>query len=108
MATLYIREYKGIGNTQNVSGIGPAYLPTQGPQEPGVDQPALTINPSTTPSQPFAATTQLVRLHTDAVCSIIFGPPGTIATTGNARLAQNQTEYFSVYPGMIVSVIANT
>lgn len=108
MATLYIREYKGISETQNTTGIGPAWLPTQGPGEPGNDQPALNINPSTTPSQPFGPTTRLVRLHTDAVCSVAFGPPGTTVTTSNARMAANQTEYFSVIPGHIVAVIANT
>lgn len=108
MATLYVREYQGIGNTKNVTGIGLSNLPTQGAQEPGVDQPIININPSTTPSVPFAPTTQLVRLHTDAVCSVAFGPPGTIATTSNARMAQNQTEFFSVIPGHVVSVIANT
>lgn len=108
MATLYVREYKGIGNTQNVTGIGLSNLPTQGAQEPGVDQPTININPSTTPSSVFAATTNLVRLHTDAVCSIAFGPPGTVVTTSNARMAANQTEFFSVIPGHIVAVIANT
>lgn len=108
MATAYIREYQGIGNTFNVGGIGPSNLPTQGPQEPGVDQPALTINPSTTPSQAFGATTQLIRVHVDAVCSFVIGPPGTVATTSNARMAQNQTEYFSVKPGHIFAVISNT
>lgn len=108
MATLYIREYAGISTTKNVTGIGPADLVTQGPSEPGTDQPALNINPSTTPSLQFAPTTQLVRLHTDAVCSFVIGPPGTVATTSNARMAQNQTEYFRVIPGHIVAVIANT
>lgn len=108
MATLYVREYRGIGNTQNVTGIGLSNLPTQGAQEPGVDQPTININPSTTPSNAFSPTTQLVRLHTDAVCSISFGPPGTVATTSNARMAANQTEFFSVIPGQIVAVISNT
>jgi hypothetical protein len=108
MSTLYVREYSGIGTTKNVSGIGPANLVTQGPVEPGTDQAPITISASSAASAAFAATTQLVRVNTDSVCSVVFGPVGTTATTSNARLAANQTEYFRVVPGNIVAVITNT
>ena len=48
----------------------------------------------------------MVRIATDATCSILFGP-SPIANTGAKRLAANQTEYFAVNAGDKVSVILN-
>jgi hypothetical protein len=75
-------------------------------------QPALRdqIVPIGGPAQavPFLPETQMVRLHCDLGCSILFGDNPT-ATTSNARMAANQTEYwsFQVHPGLTLSVVAN-
>jgi hypothetical protein len=51
----------------------------------------------------------MVRIHTDAICSISFGTAPT-ATATNRRLAANQTEYFGVPLGgsYKVAVISNS
>ena len=106
MATLYISEYAGIGTVTNVSGIGMAVVQAQAPQEPPVTTQVVAIAGSTTASLAFNPATRFVRLHTDAICSVAFGASPS-ATTVSARLAANQTEYFSVMPGHAVAVITN-
>jgi hypothetical protein len=58
-------------------------------------------------SNAFNARTRLVRIHTDAICSIAFAKDPT-ATANNRRLAINSTEYFSVEGGLKVAAITNT
>jgi hypothetical protein len=58
-------------------------------------------------SAAFNAATKIVRLHTDAICSVAFGAAPVAAAT-NARLAAGATEYFGVSPGSKVAVITNT
>jgi hypothetical protein len=48
-----------------------------------------------------------VVLHTDAICSIAFGPNPTAAAT-NMRMAANETRQFLVNVGDKVAVITNT
>jgi hypothetical protein len=101
VATLYIREY------QTIASPGPDFNGMQAGLEPGVDQPTLPIG-GAVQSVAFLPTTRFVRLHTDAVCSVLFGT-NPVASTANARMAANQTEFFGVQPGanLKVSVIAN-
>ena len=61
-------------------------------------------------ASPFGENTHHIRVHCDAICSISIGPPGSaeaVATTSDPRFAANQTEYFDVVPGHVLSVIAN-
>jgi hypothetical protein len=106
MATLYIREYAGIAMMTNVSSVGPAILAAQAPSEPGIIDQTVPISGSATSSSAFNTNTNMVRIHTDAICSIVFGATPS-ATTSSARLAANQTEYFRVNAGQKVSVILN-
>jgi hypothetical protein len=95
MATLYISEHTAgtIAGTQVVA-------------EPAKAEQIVAITGSSEASFPFGEHTKIVRIHCDAVCSIVFGQSPT-ATTVNKRLAANQTECFSVNPGDQVAVIAN-
>jgi hypothetical protein len=100
MAKLFITEFADMpaarsnGNPQMV-------------QQPCIaDQAPVTIAVGANPSAAFNALTRCVRVHADSICSIVFG--GAAATTSNARMAANQTEYFWVRPGDTLSVIANT
>lgn len=97
MATLYICEYSDVLHGPGESSVG---------MEPGTDQTPITISTSSQ-SLAFKANTRLVRIHTDAICSIVFGANPT-ATTSNKRLPANQTEYFGVVPGMKLAVVTNT
>lgn len=102
MATLYITEFSDI----SVSFVR-GNLAQIATQPPVVDQTPVAISGASAQSAAFNANTTLVRIHTDSICSILFGTNPTAATT-NARLVAGQTEYFGVAPGMKVAVIANT
>ncbi|HEX8838265.1 MAG TPA: hypothetical protein VF748_15085 [Candidatus Acidoferrum sp.] len=104
MAKLYISEYSTYGVDPNTGeAVG---------KEPSLDQAPVTVGAGSLQGAAFSASTRLVRIHTDVICSIVFGTPGgpnnPVATANNKRLAANQTEYFAVSPGDTVAVITNT
>lgn len=74
---------------------------------PAITTQKIASGGSSTQSAAFAATTYMVGIHTDAICSIEFGSNPT-ATTNSKRMAANTTEYFEVDPGLRVAVINNT
>lgn len=98
MAVLYIAEYLDIDGTRQV------------PREPPLVEQTIAISSSSAPSVAFSAKTYMIRVHTDAICSVVVGTAGTtpVATATNARMAANQTEYRGVQPGQILAVITNT
>jgi hypothetical protein len=102
MGKLYITEYSDIAQT--VRGNAPVA------QENAdvVEQTPVTYT-TTTQSAAFAATTVIVRIHTDSICSINFGTNPT-ATTNNRRLDASATEYFGVPKGGAykVAAVSNT
>lgn len=104
MATLYISEYSQVASVNTPSG--PSQAIGQAPQEPPLAEQIVNIAASSTPSSPFGRATTMVRLHTDAICSVSFGASPT-ATTTNKRMGAGQTEYFGVVPGYSVAVVAN-
>lgn len=107
MATLYITEFQALGQAGlPTNGYGPNG-PTQAAQQPPTAEQTVAIGGVSVASAAFNAATTLVRLHTDAICSIEFGAAPT-ATATTARMAAGQTEYFGVLPGMKVAVITNT
>lgn len=102
MAKVYITEYTKIGAGFGF-GTGQALV-----QEPGhVIQTPVAIGGASVQSAAFNADTRIIRVHTDAVCSIAFGTNPT-ATANSMRLAGNQTEYFAVRAGDKLAVITNT
>jgi hypothetical protein len=96
MTKLYVTEYS------------PTPLGTNLAPEPGADQ-VVDYTAGAAASTAFKANTGIVRVHTDAVCSVLFGTAPT-ATTSNKRMAAGATEYFSVPMGQAykVSAITNT
>ena len=105
MAKLYITEYHDL--PQAFSNSAPQLVR----EPPLLDQTPVTIAATAAQSAPFNASTRVIRLHTDVVCSVLIGPPAsTTATANNQRLAANQTEYKMVVDGAghCVSVITNT
>ena len=93
---LYISEY-----TQNVID-SPTLV-----QEPATVIQQVNYAGGSTQSAAFRSDTRMVRLHTDSICSFLFGTNPT-ATTTSPRMAANQTEYFKVNPGFKVAAIINT
>lgn len=100
MATLYVTEFKTIALYFN--GIA-----AQMAQTPEVTTQTVSIGGSTAQSSAFNANTSVIRVHTDAICSILIGSNPT-ATAGKGRMAANQTEYFGVNPGDKIAVITNS
>lgn len=103
MAVLYITEY-----AEQAIFPGGHALPAG--KEPAVATQTVAISGSHAESSAFNAKTAFVRLHTDAICSVLTTAAGTAATTSHPRMAAGTTEYFAVEPGssMKVSVISNT
>lgn len=104
MATLYVTEFAKQG--RDASG----YLNQNGAcEQPPVAEQTVAIGASSAASSAFNASTAIVRLHTDAICSVEFGAAPTAAAT-KMRLAAGQTEYFAVVPGsgFKVAVITNS
>lgn len=101
MSKLYVSEFESPG--------GQAAFPFPVGNEGGntTDQTPVDYSGGEAKSAAFAATTKLVRIHTDAICSIKFGTSPT-ATTSNRRMAAGQTEYYFVRPSDKVSAITNT
>ena len=102
MATLYITEYSDVA----IASLGTF---TQIALEPKVANQTVAIGGGSTASSAFNAGTRLVRLHTDAICSVDFGTAPTASAT-TRRMAANQTEYFGVPVNSAykVAVITNT
>jgi hypothetical protein len=97
MAVLYITEYADTTKAPGTVQVG---------AEPAITNQTVAIGGTSTQSAAFNSATRMVRIHTDAICSIRFGTnPTATATTG--RLAANQTEYFGVVPKDKVAVITN-
>lgn len=98
MAKLYITEYADL---RYMSGL-----------EPAIATQLVDFTAGVTASAEFNAETRFVRLHTDALASIVFGI-SPVATTSHPRMAAGQTEYFAVNAPinsakLKVSAIVNT
>ena len=98
---LYISEHEVMGAQHG--GLVQAVR-----QAPLAEQ-TVAIGGASTQSAAFNARTQVVRIHTDSICSIKFGTNPT-ATTTTARMIAGQTEYFAVPmgAGYKVAVISNS
>lgn len=109
MAVLYITEYVTQGK-DNKGGVMAAVA------EPYVAMQTVAIGAGSARSAALNVKTRLVRIHTDAICSIRFGAGAAVnAAATDSRLAAGQTEYFAVEeaqvktaPGIAVAVIQNT
>lgn len=97
MAVVYITEYAAQA-ADAANRLAPM------PKEPPVTTQTVAIGVEAK-SAAFNTLTRMIRVHTDAVCSVLVG--GT-ATTSSPRMAADTTEYFGVEAGQQLSVISNT
>ena len=95
MAVAYITEYGSAGAER-----------TQIAAAPAVTSQTVAIGVEAK-SAAFKGATRFIRVHVDAICSIAIGQSPT-ATTSDARMSADSTEYFAVNPGDKISVISNT
>lgn len=97
-ATLYVEEF-----------AAPQLVLYQGATAPSIAHQTVAESGSSTQSAAFQSQTILIRVHTDAICSIeiSLNPTATVTTM---RLSANQTEYFVVPKGAAfkIAVITNT
>ena len=100
MATLYISEYAEVRRNP-AGGINPVVL------EPPLAEQTVALSGTSAQSSAFGANTRFIRVHTDAICSILVGSNPT-ATTAKKRLPADHTEYFEVTPGDKIAGITNT
>lgn len=101
MSTLYVSEYAGLATGPGRMNQIPLVL------EPAKVEQTVAIGGASQPSAAFGADTIVIRVHTDAICSIVIGK-APVATLVSKRMAADQTEYFGVSPGDKIAVIANT
>ena len=105
MAKFYVTEFTGAGRYYGSAiPVGYAGKWTENAGSP------VGIGSGASLSSTFNATTNLIRLETDAICSFLIGSStGTTVTASNARMAANTVEYFEVPPGttFVVQVITN-
>lgn len=99
MATLYITEFSGA-EVQHGVLVPVAFAPALAEQ-------TRSISGSSAQSSAVNAATTVIRLHTDAICSIAIGTNPT-ATTSTMRMAADTTEYFAVPKGQSYKVAAIT
>lgn len=105
MAVVYIAEFPGVSQGTGYSGAAPVC------DWPPIGKQAVAIGAL---SAKFSPTTRVIRVTTDAICSIAVskGPPAagvTFAATANdARFAAGDKEYLAVTPGSVLSSITNT
>lgn len=95
MATVYITEYINIDGTRQTG------------TEPPLAEQTVSITSGSVQSNPFNAQTSVIRVHTDAICSVLIGKNPTV-TAASGRMAANQTEYRGVFPGQILAAITNS
>lgn len=100
MATLYITEYAAPGRS---GGLFPLAM------EPANTIQTVSYTGTAGQSAAFKTNTTFVRIHTDGICSILFGTNPT-ATTSHSRMVAGQTEYFAVPSNLSykVSAVVNT
>lgn len=101
---MYITEYVRQGNDLNTKV---AYFP----EEPPIAEQTVAIGAGSVQSAALNVKTRIVRLHADAICSVLFGVNPT-ATAASRRLAVGQSELITV-DGLAptplkVAVIQNT
>lgn len=100
MATLYITEFKEVGNDVRRNVL-------QCPQMPAMAEQTVAIGAGALQSDLFQDVTRYVMIHADVVCHVAFGASPT-ATTANQRLAANETRVFGVPTNCRLSVIVGS
>ena len=99
--TIYVSEFVSFGRDGN-GNVTPYPL-----QPAAATQTLAVTGISAATAAAFLSTTTIVQVHTDAICSVVFGSAPT-ATVANARIPANETRYFSVAPGSALKIAAIT
>ena len=101
MATLYITEH--AGQVRDAAG----YQVQGTPAHPATAQQTVTVGASSTASNVFNASTTIVELVSDVVCSIAVGT-APIATATNRRIPANVPVQIGIPAGKNYKIAAIT
>lgn len=88
MTKAYISEY-ARGTLD-----GRTFIPSA--EEPSLASQVVDYTAGAAVSTLLNAKTRFVRIHVDSIASFKVSTAGTLATTADARMAANATEYFGV------------
>jgi hypothetical protein len=97
MSTLSIAEFRQLGKDDRIQAV----------EQPPLAEQTVTVSGTSAQSSAFNDGTRIIRVHTDAIVSILIGSNPT-ATTAKARMVAGQTEYFTVVGGHKIAAITNT
>lgn len=99
MAVVFVSEFGGLATGGMPMGF-----------EPSINDYVISLSSvSNASTVAFDTATTMIRVHTDAICSMCVVATTTgVATTTKKRMAANQTEYFGVKAGQHVAVISNS
>lgn len=97
--TLHIAEFKNLANAHNGSGPVPAATGLVASQE-------LAVSSSNAQSTSLHPSTRFVRLHASEDCLVAIGPNANAETGATIRMSAGQADYFGVYDGDLVAVVA--
>jgi hypothetical protein len=89
MATLYIAEYTGFGQTGQSDTVDVLQVPPTNEQLITIGVAAANVS--------LLTSTRVIQLSCDATCSVAFGT-AAVATTANMRLNANERRNFVVPP----------
>lgn len=104
MTKAYVEEYAYLA----AFGLAGGQAFQAGHQPPVVAPQVVDYTSGHAESAAFNAKTKFIRVHVDSIASYRVSTAGTAATTSYSRMAANQTEYFAVQAGDIISFITNT
>lgn len=100
MAILYVSEYAELA--KNSLGVA-----AQAPQEPALEQQAVTFTSGETDSAAFNANTKFIRVVSDTNCFVQFGATPTAADGDDSTyLVANVEYFFGVTGGHKVSALS--
>jgi hypothetical protein len=102
MAKLYITEYQILAPIEGSTALIPK-------ETPAAEQ-VVDFTAGATASAAFNKATTFVRIHTDSICSVLFGTAPVASATANQRLTAGTTQWHGVPPNgsYKVSAIVNT
>lgn len=98
MPSIYVTEYASAGQERGEL--------LQTPRLPYIATHKVAIGSGSAATPAFNAQTTIIRVHTDAKCSIRVGT-APVATVSDPRMAADSTEYFCVAGGLKLAVIEN-
>ena len=105
MAKVWVTEYRGFGRGDRGETMPAA-------RQPAITTQVLDFSGGAVSSAVWGGDTRLVEVNCDAACHLLFWADGAVkkgatsdATTSDKRLSAEGTQFMTVQPGGILSVV---